>query len=105
MSNDIERFDFTEVEVEDTKKDDDGYVLSVTVAGKEIAATKFREVFSLRSACFEIEYSDGCFRIQCKGYGHGAGMSQYGADYMARQGSGWREILKHYYQGVEIKTE
>ena len=34
--------------------------------------------------------------------GHGVGMSQYGADYMARQGSTWEEILKHYYSGVEI---
>ncbi|HOD02456.1 MAG TPA: stage II sporulation protein D, partial [Clostridiales bacterium] len=36
------------------------------------------------------------------GYGHAVGMSQYGADYMARQGSNYEEILKHYYKGAEI---
>ncbi|MEE1010707.1 MAG: stage II sporulation protein D [Acutalibacteraceae bacterium] len=91
--------------VEKTEKDDDGYVLSVTVAGKEIAATKFREVFSLKSNCFEIEYDNGEYTITCKGHGHGAGMSQYGADYMARQGFSWREILNHYYPGTDISCE
>ena len=56
----------------------------------------------LRSTCFDVEYSDGEFTVTCRGYGHGVGMSQYGADYMARQGSTWQEILKHYYTGVEI---
>jgi len=91
--------------VEKTEKDDDGYVLSVTVAGKEIAATKFREMFSLKSNCFDIGYDDGEYTITCKGHGHGAGMSQYGADYMARQGFSWREILAHYYTGTDISSE
>lgn len=90
---------------EKTEKDDSGYVLSVTVAGKEIAAAKFREMFSLKSSCFDIGYDDGEYTITCKGYGHGAGMSQYGADYMARQGFDWREILAHYYTGTDISYE
>ena len=45
----------------------------------------------------------GTFVFTVYGYGHGVGMSQYGADYMARQGSDWQEIIKHYYTGVEIK--
>ncbi len=91
--------------LEEIKINADGYASSVVVCGREISASKFREIFSLRSTCFEIDCSGGGFTVRCKGYGHGAGMSQYGADYMARQGSGWREILMHYYQGVEIKAE
>ena len=40
-----------------------------------------------------------------KGYGHGVGLSQYGADYMARQGSTWQEILEHYYVGTETEKD
>ena len=88
--------------VEDIIINSSGYVSAVVMNGKEIAASKFREAFSLRSPCFDIEYSDGEFSVACKGYGHGVGMSQYGADYMARQGFEWSEILKHYYTGIEI---
>lgn len=88
--------------IEDIIINSSGYVSAVVMNGKEIAASKFRDAFSLRSPCFDIEYSDGEFTVECKGYGHGAGMSQYGADYMARQGFEWSEILKHYYTGVEI---
>lgn len=70
---------------------------------KEFTGAQVREILGLRSACFEIKCSDGEFKITVRGYGHGVGMSQYGADYMARQGSDWQEIIKHYYTGAEIK--
>lgn len=57
----------------------------------------------LRSACFTVKYADGAFQFTVHGFGHGVGMSQYGADYMARQGSTWQEILTHYYTGVTIE--
>lgn len=88
--------------VGEIETDESGYALSVTLGDEEMSASEFREAFELRSSCFEIDYSGGEFKIICKGYGHGVGMSQYGADYMARQGSTWQEILKHYYTGVEI---
>lgn len=91
--------------VDEVKINGNGYAFAVVMGDKEIAASKFREVFSLRSSCFDIKYSDSEFTVTCKGYGHGAGMSQYGADYMARQGLTWREILLHYYTGVEIESE
>lgn len=91
--------------VGEIKTDENGYSGAVVLGGNEIAASEFREAFSLRSLCFDIEYTGGKFTVTCKGYGHGAGMSQYGADYMARQGSTWREILLHYYTGVEIEDE
>ena len=73
------------------------------IGGKEFTGAQVREKLGLRSACFEIKYTGDEFKITVHGYGHGVGMSQYGADYMARQGSDWQEIIKHYYTGVEIK--
>ena len=58
----------------------------------------------LRSASFAISYdsAEDLFTIHTQGYGHGVGLSQYGADYMARQGADFKEILTHYYTGVEL---
>lgn len=91
--------------VAEITKADSGYVMSVRLGATEVSASKFREEFGLKSCCFEIDYSDGEFTVTCYGYGHGAGMSQYGADYMARQGSTWREILAHYYPGTEVNND
>lgn len=85
-----------------TEKDDFGYTVSITLGTQKISASKIREEFGLRSLSFDAEYSGGNFVFTCYGYGHGVGMSQYGADYMARQGFSWQEILKHYYTGAEI---
>ena len=91
--------------VEDINTDKSGYVTSVMLCGEKVSATEFRKAFLLKSPCFDIEYDGDKFAVTCRGYGHGVGMSQYGADYMARQGSTWREILMHYYTGVEITRE
>lgn len=74
-----------------------GYVATVTVLGKEMTGQDFRTLFGLRSSDFSISFKDDKFTFTTKGYGHGVGMSQYGADYMARQGSTYQEILAHYY--------
>ena len=88
--------------VGDIESDDGGYVTSIEICGKRLGGSEFRTTFSLKSTAFEISHSGGEFAVTCKGHGHGVGMSQYGADYMARQGSSWREILAHYYPGAEI---
>lgn len=88
--------------ITDIKTDKHGYVESLVIGGTKLTGIRAREVLGLRSAVFTFEFKDGSFRFTTEGYGHGVGMSQYGADYMARQGSSWEEILKHYYQGVEI---
>lgn len=72
-------------------------VSDLTLTGKEI-----REALGLKSASFDVSYSDGNFTFSTRGYGHGVGMSQYGADFLARQGKTADEILTHYYTGVEI---
>ncbi len=84
------------------KTDSHGYVESVEIGGTEYTGMALRDAAGLRSAVFTYEFKDGNLHFTTEGYGHGVGMSQYGADYMARQGSTWEEILKHYYKGVEI---
>ncbi len=91
--------------VGDIKKTQSGYVESVKIGGKTFTGVQVRKAFELRSAAFEIKYEDENFRITADGYGHGVGMSQYGADYMARQGSTWEEILLHYYKGAKIESD
>lgn len=101
---DVETNDNADEWIEKTNRDDAGYATSVVVCGKEIKASDLRAAAKLESNCFEIEY-DGEFKVTCKGYGHGVGMSQYGADYMARQGFSYKEILSHYYTGVSFLHE
>lgn len=84
---------------------DAGYLLSVNVAGKDFKGSEIRTLLSLRSSAITISYDDETFTLTVKGYGHGVGMSQYGADYLARQGDTWREIVAHYYPGTEVREE
>ncbi len=86
--------------VEKTEKDN-GYVTNAVICGESFDGNEVRDALGLRSSSFEIEY-DGEFTVTCEGYGHGVGMSQYGADYMARQGSTYAEILAHYYPDTKI---
>lgn len=86
-----------------TQKSKSGTILKVTVNEKEFTGEEIRKAFGLRSPVFTVEASEKTVTFNVKGYGHGVGMSQYGADFMARQGSSYEEILKHYYKGVEIK--
>ena len=91
--------------VTDAEYSDEGYLLSVRIAGRSFSGTDLRERLSLRSAAARIAFEDGVFRIETRGYGHGVGMSQYGADFLARQGLTWREILAHYYPGAALVKE
>ena len=81
-----------------------GTVLSINVMGKAFTGSELRTAFDLRSACFTLAYQKGVFTFTVKGYGHGVGMSQYGANYLAEQGANYREILNFYYTDVEIRT-
>lgn len=80
-----------------------GTVTKMTVGGEEISGADLRKILSLRSANFTIEYDNGSFSITTRGYGHGVGMSQYGANAMAEQGSDFTEILTHYYTGAVLE--
>ena len=79
-----------------------GTLLTVGIAGKTFTGQELRRIFDLHSAAFTLSCDGNSFTFDVKGYGHGVGMSQYGADYYARQGMTWREIIAHYYPGTRI---
>ncbi|MEK6265400.1 MAG: SpoIID/LytB domain-containing protein, partial [Clostridium sp.] len=70
---------------------------SITMTG-----SKFRTMLGLKSSNFEIVFNINSVQINCSGYGHGVGMSQWGADAMAKSGKSYIEILNHYYSGTVI---
>lgn len=80
-----------------------GRVRQITINNKTFSGTEFRNLLKLRSADFEIEINDEKVKVTTYGYGHGVGMSQYGANEMAKRGYSYIQILKHYYTGVVIK--
>ncbi|MBE6751473.1 MAG: stage II sporulation protein D [Ruminococcaceae bacterium] len=80
-----------------------GTVLKIEINKKSLTGEQIRNAFSLRSSAFKITATENEVTFKVSGYGHGVGMSQYGADFMARQGSTYDEILKHYYKGAEIE--
>ena len=84
---------------------DSGRVESVQIGGADVSGTELRRVFSLRSTAFELEYESGAFRFTVTGFGHGIGMSQYGANVMAARGADYAEILDHYYPGTTLCTQ
>lgn len=86
-----------------TKRDASEYVLEVAVGEETMAGEDFRDCLDLNSACFSIKEVEGKMRIVTKGMGHGVGMSQYGANEMAKAGSDYKEILKYYYKDVTVQ--
>lgn len=79
-------------------------ILEIQVGSVKTSGNVIRAILNLRSANFTVSFEDGLFTFTTLGYGHGVGMSQYGSDFMARQGKNYSEILTHYYNGVEIKS-
>lgn len=79
-----------------------GYVLTLQVGNIQISGKDLRTLLGLRSSNFTVTAQMNAFLFTTKGYGHGVGLSQNGADYMARQGSGYQDILLHYYTGAEL---
>lgn len=103
LSKDVKLTGKPESYISETKRTPSGSVTEITIGGIEFTGSDIRQTFGLRSAAFEIEYSDKKFSFTVRGYGHGVGLSQWGAKGMAEQGSGYEEILKHYYQNIKIK--
>ena len=83
---------------------DSGTVTLVKVGNAELTGTQFRSALGLRSANFTVNFDADKFTITTKGYGHGVGMSQYGANAMAFSGYTYDQILAHYYNGVTLKN-
>lgn len=79
-----------------------GYVDTIEVCGQPVRGTALRRALSLRSACFFIRCEGDSFVITTRGYGHGVGLSQWGAKVMAEQGADHAAILAHYYPGTVL---
>ncbi len=79
-----------------------GTLLTAEVGGQSVSGQQLRTMLGLRSAAISVEYQDGSFLFTTRGYGHGVGMSQYGANAMAKDGADWQEILAHYYPKTEV---
>lgn len=90
--------------IDDIVRSDAGGVITMNVGGEVLTGGKFRNLFGLRSANFTVKYSKETFTITVHGYGHGVGMSQYGANLMAKEGATYDQILLHYYTGVRLES-
>jgi len=103
------RNDLNKVTAEDvknmkiTKRTEGGNVACLKIGQNELDGKTVRNLFNLASANFRIHMDETNVVIISTGYGHGVGMSQYGANGMAKKGYNYKQILKHYYKGIEIK--
>lgn len=77
-------------------------IKTIKIGNLELQGTEIRNIFGLKSAKFEINIEGENIKFNVLGYGHGVGMSQTGADSMAKEQKGYEEIIKHYYTSVEI---
>lgn len=84
------------------KKDNDGRIAEVSIGGKTISGQDMRMALGLNSTNFSWQIKGDEIIFQVKGYGHGVGLCQYGANGMAKAGYNAEEILRHYYSGVEL---
>ena len=79
-----------------------GRVKTIRIGNKEFSGVEVRSLLGLKSANFTVTIEKENVKFSVIGYGHGVGMSQTGADSMAKQGSSYEEIIQHFYTGVEI---
>ena len=82
---------------------DGNRVKTIKIGNLELSGVEIRSIFSLRSANFKVTIKDDSIIFEVVGYGHGVGMSQTGADSLAKEGKNYEEIIKHYYTGVKIE--
>ena len=88
--------------INDIVKNDTGHVEKIIVDNVTFKGTEFRKLLNLRSTDFEINNDGDILMVTTKGYGHGVGMSQYGANLMAKQGFNYEEIINHFYKNTYI---
>ncbi|MBQ1183711.1 MAG: SpoIID/LytB domain-containing protein, partial [Clostridia bacterium] len=89
--------------ITDINRSTSGYILSLKLCGTELKGSAVRSTLKLRSTNFDVSTTDDNFVFSVRGYGHGVGMSQYGAQYMALQGSTYEEIIKWYFTGCVVE--
>ena len=84
------------------EKTDSNRVKTLKVGNLELAGVEVRTLLGLRSTDFTYTIEGDNIKFSVIGYGHGVGMSQTGADALAKQGKNYEEIIKHFYTGVEV---
>ena len=94
--------DFSKEIVGEILRSEAGGILEISIGGVKIKGTEFRKIFGLRSTNVNISIDESLVHFDVTGYGHGVGMSQYGANYLAAEGKSYQDILKTYYTGIEI---
>ena len=102
--NDIQIDFSSENAIQILEKTESGRVNKIKFGNLEFSGTETRNIFGLKSTMFTIEINEDNVTFKVTGYGHGVGMSQTGADSMAKLGNSYKDIIKHYYSNVEIKT-
>lgn len=91
-----------EIKITNITKNETNRIDEITINDHKFKGTEIRALLNLRSTDFEITINEDKIKITTKGYGHGVGMSQYGANELAKIGYNYEEILKHYYTGIEL---
>lgn len=89
--------------IEIIKRDESDRIVTIKIGNLNLSGVEVRTALGLRSANFNVELLEDKLKFSVIGYGHGVGMSQTGADSLAKQGKKYNEIIKHYYSNVEIK--
>ncbi len=79
-------------------------IKTIKIGNKELSGVEVRSILGLKSAKFKFSIGEDNIKFEVIGYGHGVGMSQTGADSLAKDGKNCEEIIKHFYTGVEINN-
>lgn len=103
-NREIQNVDWSKGIIGEIVRSDAGGIISITVGGIQLKGTTFRSIYALRSTNVQIDVADGRVKMQVTGFGHGVGMSQYGANYLAEKGKNYVEILETYYTGVNVEA-
>ena len=91
------------IDIKNINKTSTGRVIDMEINGKKIKSSTIKDAFGLKSTSFSIKIIDDRVIFKVSGYGHGVGMSQYGANGMAKEGYTYDQIIKYYYKNCEIK--
>lgn len=97
------QIDCSYININNINRSSSNRVIDLLINDKKFTGVEIRKKLNLRSTDFDIKIGDDV-KITTRGYGHGVGMSQYGANYIAKEGKSYEDILKHYYQGVIISS-
>ena len=99
----LNKLGLTSFLINEINRNETNHVKNIEISGKTYTGVEFRKLLNLRSTDFTITNgNEDTLIITTKGYGHGVGMSQYGANEMAKRGNNYQTILKHYYQNIDI---